>query len=55
MAQVDSLPPFAREVLQGLPNPVDLNLALAEGCRTQADAEEWVRANYGRSAVERLA
>lgn len=55
MAWMDDLPPQARDVLHGLSQPRDINLALADGCRTQADAEEWVRAHYGRSAVERLA
>jgi hypothetical protein len=50
---VDRQQPHVRAVLQGLPNPVDLAYALEDGCRTQADAEEWVRKNYGPSAVER--
>lgn len=53
MKLIDNLSPTERAVANGLGNPVDLALACAEGCRSQADAEEWVRHNYGPSAVER--
>ena len=52
MAYCDRQIEIVRAVLNGLANPVDLQLALNSGCRSQADAEEWSRRNYGPSSVE---
>jgi hypothetical protein len=55
MSVFDKQPRVVRDILNGLPYAPDLPLAFSDGCRSQDDAEEWCRRNYGASAVERLA
>ncbi len=51
MAEFDRLPPSARAVANGLPLPELVQPAIDYGCRTQLDAEEWLRSIVGRSVL----
>lgn len=51
MADFDKLPTQVRAVLNGLPIRDYLPFAWADGCRTQADAEEWMRLHFGKSVL----